>query len=82
MLKPRCTHARRFLLLFPGVYGGGDFAATVQTSSMAADLDLYLFRPPCPVTYLTITTTTIPLQRETPQYAQTQRRNQQKGRPA
>gem|GEM_PF-309315 len=59
MLKPLCTHARRFLLLFPGVYGGGDFAATVQTSSMAAALDL--FRPPCPVTYFTIT---IPLQRD------------------
>jgi len=43
VLKPRCPHARRFLLLFPGVCGGGDFAATVQTSSMAADLDLDLF---------------------------------------
>ncbi len=62
MLKPRCPHARRFLLLFLGVCGGGDFAATVQTSSMAADLDLDLFRPPCPVTHFTITT--IPLQRD------------------
>jgi len=61
VLKPRCPHARRFFLLL-GVCGGGDFAATVQTGSMAADLDLDLFRPPCPVTYFTITT--IPLQRE------------------